>query len=390
MKQRNWVVFGHYGGYNTGDEAMLSALVMACHPNLRKRLVVISQGELPPCIQGEGVQVIPPKTFAILREILRCRGIILGGGTHFQDDFTTLTRYIRHARYMARFVGVSLLAAVLGKKVLWLSMGFGPFAHRASSRWLTKLGLLACKEVVVRERVSFDEVKPWINKDRLSLGFDMAVLLLQAGANISYRPNTESKDWTPILGISVTPTNHLISADAEISKPFWKSFKKALHWVIEETPTRIRFFVIRGGTRESDIALTTKMFLELKQFFPDKVELISYQNDPTQTLRLMAECKAFVASRFHSAVFAYMTGCDLLFLAYHRKLEDLAKEIGLDQAACVILDSSVTDQLLQEKFQTLLNSSSINKPTLPISVALDRANFNIEMILRYDDNPQSL
>lgn len=46
-----WLVLGHYGGHNTGDEAMLSGLVQGCPLELHSRLTLVTRSgsaSLPP------------------------------------------------------------------------------------------------------------------------------------------------------------------------------------------------------------------------------------------------------------------------------------------------------------------------------------------------------
>jgi polysaccharide pyruvyl transferase WcaK-like protein len=122
-----------------------------------------------------------------------------------------------------------------------------------------------------------------------------------------------------------------------------------------------------------------------------RVEVLAYEADPTCTLRKIGECQAFIATRFHSGILAYLSRCHLLFLTYHRKVLDLAKEIGLSTHACIELCGSVTEKDLLDSMTALLDGDPCYHPTLPVSEALRRARLNLEVLDKYSGrNPLDL
>ena len=117
---RHPLVIGHYGGCNTGDEAMLTALLRAVGPELRRRAtIVMKNGHGENLRPYYGADTVPPGLLPVLRALRRSDALVLGGGTHFHDDYTTW-RYLRHFRYMLRIASLSMLAKLLGQRVYWL------------------------------------------------------------------------------------------------------------------------------------------------------------------------------------------------------------------------------------------------------------------------------
>ena len=368
-----WVVIGHYGGNNTGDEAMLVALLSSLHYAKLRFVVVTRDGTLPSHLHGGAVDVIPPQFGRVVREIRHSHGVVLGGGTHFHDDYR-FWRYIRHLRHMLRIVGVSWLAKIWGKKVGWLSVGLGPFSHFLT-RWITALGLMACDIVVVRDRASLNRIREWVPSNKLRLSFDVAALL---GGNVLYdRNNDRNIHKSALLGVSVTPVDKSRSGGPEKDRQFWERFIAALSGVMEEKPAlHVRVFIFRGGSRESDVELSTRLYQRLILVDPSRVELIKYHSDPRQTFRMVAECGAFIATRYHSAVLAYVGGCRLLLVPYHSKVRDMAEEIGLPHQALLSLEMD-KEEIRERILQLLGKRDKAFHPSLPREEAIEKARENI-------------
>lgn len=378
MSEQPWLVLGHYGGHNTGDEAMLTGLVQGCPPAVQQRLLVVARqgaAALPPNLHH--IAAIPATSGAVLPALRQCHGLILGGGSHFQDDYAD-QRYMRHLRYMARFVVLSAVARRMGKPVLWLGMGFGP-CFRRSTRMITRLGLQFAAHVTVREAASYNEIKGWIAADRLTHSFDLAALMLDAVA-----PAPPAAARSPVLGVSLLSVQNTLTGGAGVDQHFSQQVGAALEAVLASQPQlRIRIFVIRGGSREDDFDVSAQLYRRLVAVDAARVAIIPHLPDPTLTLRKMQECQSMLATRFHAGVLGYLAGCRLACVVYHRKLTDLADEIGLPRAACIPLDEQATAVTLEPQIRALVGGAPEYQPHLPLATALARARLNSDLIQRY-------
>jgi polysaccharide pyruvyl transferase WcaK-like protein len=381
---KKWLIFGHFGGHNTGDEAMLLGMLNACAPEVREKLVIVYKGEAPQALQKYNVIYIPPKMRTVLSQFWNCRGIVVGGGTHFHDDYTSI-RYARHFQYMLRFVLLTIAAKVCGKRAVWISQGFGPF-FRWPSRWILRIGLAFCDFVTVREITSKKEIENWIPSNKMELSFDLAALLLSENDILNSARQVQNAKKGQVLGISVTSTENSKTGGPSLGDVFWDRFLNAIRSIFQSDPTlQLRIFVIRGGERESDIGLSNHLFESLALVDPGRIELIPYNPDPTATLKKIGECDAFIATRFHSGVLAYLAGCNLLFVAYHRKLIDLAREIGLVENAWMSMSPEMSESLIQTRIQDLLDDPSPRyQPTLLVQEAVKRSRKNVEVLFRYE------
>ena len=147
----DWIVIGNYGAANTGDEAMLAGLLDAVTAETPLSLCVVSKrGAAPEWAASSRAVWIPPQLTRVLPALWTARGLAMGGGTHFHDDYRT-TRLVRHWWYLSRIVLVSAAAKAFGKRVVWLGVGVGPL-DGAVTRAFARVALRLCDQVTVRDR----------------------------------------------------------------------------------------------------------------------------------------------------------------------------------------------------------------------------------------------
>ncbi len=377
------MIVGHYGGCNTGDEAMLAGLLGAVAPELRRRTTVVVKDELiERSYLKMGVKLVPAGFGPVIRALLNSDALVIGGGTHFHDDYT-LTRYLRHFRYMLRFVSLAMLAKLMGRKVAWLGMGFGPF-YRTPTRWITRLGLKFCDRVSVRDAKSLDEIAPWLPPGKLDLTFDLAALLLRSSCG-ALPPPSKEEFRCRVLGVSATSVLHCKSGGREVDSVVWRSLADALIRTLDENPgLRVKIIIFRGGDREDDQAVSQNLYTAISSARPGRVELIPFQPEPAAMLQKISECDAFVATRYHSGVLAYLASCRMLFLAYHRKVQDLAQEIGLPEEACLSVAEAVDEERLAGALRDMVHGNKAYRAPLPLGDATARAALSVQSLEELD------
>jgi polysaccharide pyruvyl transferase WcaK-like protein len=278
---------------------------------------------------------------------------------------------------MLRITSLSVLAKLLGREVLWLGMGFGPF-YRRPTRWVTRLGLKFCDRVTVRDAESQREIAQWISPDKLILAFDLAALLMRDPRQRILPVNPEGRAGST-LGICVTSVRQCLTSGPHVEAVFWRRLAVVLNRAMNDRPgMRIRVMVFRGGNWEDDWALSQELYDTLAAAHPERAELVRFSPEPRETLRKVAECDAFVATRYHSGVLAYLAGCRLLFFAYHRKVLDLAREIGLPDAACITPSEDFPEADLDDRICRLLDGDDVYRARLPLADAMRRAELNLQ------------
>ena len=321
-------VIGHYGGDNFGDEVMLESILI----NLRNisrvdKISVVSKQPESHISKNSKAVFIPNSFRKIFLASLNSNILLLGGGTHFHDDYTK-SRYRKHRIYLIKILLISMFIRAKGGKVVFVGVGYGPI-NRRETAFLSKISLFIANRVVVRDKESYDLLRKLsINSmDKVRLGGDISSLFKEIEGWAS------SKKQIKTVGISLTSFAY---SNRDESDNFWEEiFSPAFIKNFRENNLTVKIFVFRGGLRESDLPLSKKLFELLAEVDSERVRLISFTYDIYSFVEELSTCGSFLATRYHSAVLSYLTGADLLIVPYHDKLISFREEIGLENSSLI-------------------------------------------------------
>ncbi len=172
------VISGYYGYGSLGDEAVLVSIVGALLEKIPAlRIGVLSAGRSP-CGKGQPIRRIRRKNpLAIVWALLRCRLLISGGGSLFQD--TTSKRSLFY------YTSIIRIAKFFGAQVFVYANGIGPLSSCKRVQ-----GALGCAHVIsVRDPDSFYAVLAMgIDSEKVFLGADPVFLL---GPTLASTPPTD-------------------------------------------------------------------------------------------------------------------------------------------------------------------------------------------------------
>jgi len=323
-------ILGHFGGFNTGDEAMLggylSTLPDNCAVTIKyKNGVDVNWGHNRTLFHGSYTDFI--------RSIGPDDTLVLCGGTHYHDDYNPV-RLLRHWLYLARINYLFARAKRRGASTHCIGNGFGPI-RRGITRFLTRQFASRCDEITVRDGSSARMLASLGIRTTLTHP-DLAMLLHDPGKTV---PKEN------IVGVSLTSLqaqqDKAISDDALVNAVV---DELTAFSVTEKGSVRIRLFVIRSGQRESDEPIMQQLHQRLQQRGVAS-EVYVFANDLNALLAQMQACRVLLASRFHSAVLGAVTQNRLVILSYHQKLRALAEEINLPSR--YVIDLQRSDALRQ-------------------------------------------
>lgn len=323
-------ILGHFGGFNTGDEAMLggylSTLPDTCAVTIKyKNGVDVNWGHNRTLFHGSYTNFI--------RSIGPGDTLVLCGGTHYHDDYNPV-RLLRHYLYLSRINYLFARAKRRGAKTLCVGNGFGPIRHPLT-RLLTRKLAQHCNEITVRDGSSARLLASLGVRTALTHP-DMAMLLHDASQVVPKET---------VVGVSLTSLQaqhgKAISDDALVHAV---ADELTAFWLAEKGSVRMRLFVVRSGQRESDEPITQHLHQLLQQRGVGS-DVWVFDNDLNELLAQMRPCRVVLASRFHSAVLGAVAGNRLIILSYHQKLRALAEEINLPLR--YVIDLQRSDALRQ-------------------------------------------
>lgn len=159
------VLSGYYGFNNSGDEAILSAII----DNLRKqqndiKIIVLSKRPAD-TIKKHKVYAVNRINFIKIQSILKRSRVFINGGGSLIQDITSTHSLVYYTMLMH-------VAKKLGLKIMLYANGIGPIT-KPSNINRAKNALKICDYITLREPESFLELeKLSINTDKVSLSSD--------------------------------------------------------------------------------------------------------------------------------------------------------------------------------------------------------------------------
>lgn len=362
MRQQIFIL-GHYGWKNTGDDAMIYALLQELYLSYPKSTFAVFSpiSIVVPTETKHLVKFVKPIPRIVFREIMKSKVFILGGGTHFYDYEPG--NKIKRMKIMLQMFIIILWAKLFCEKVCLVGIGIEPF----STKWGKTISIMMCKMadfISVRDTLSYNFLNEHGLGRKVTLSFDLAALLSVPSKCDYSKKNMDEK----VLGVSILPFFEIYHYNKEEDCKFIDELCKSLNqWLKRNEHSKIYLFVFKGKSRSDDVLITE--MLQKKIGDSEKVKIVTYNPNPIEMLCNVAQCHSFVGMRYHSCVFAYLTKTPLLIINYFQKCQALAEDIGLTKDAIVSIED-VLNGKFQGKLEKLQDSPDKFIAKLPIDTAI--------------------
>ncbi|MGB9793322.1 MAG: polysaccharide pyruvyl transferase family protein, partial [Thermacetogeniaceae bacterium] len=165
-------VSGYYGFDNTGDEAILMAMVSTLKALAQNVEITVFSRSPKETSRAYGVKAVNRwNPFAVGWTLLRSDILLSGGGGLLQD--------VTGVRSIVYYLAVVAMAKLLGKTVVYYAQGVGPVRTRFG-RWLTRLISNRVDLITVRDQASRD--------DLLAMGVNRPPLVVTADPVLAMSP----------------------------------------------------------------------------------------------------------------------------------------------------------------------------------------------------------
>jgi polysaccharide pyruvyl transferase WcaK-like protein len=361
---REIVFDGYYGRRNTGDDAFCVVAADVAHRRWGYQRVAFvgPHSDLPALpVPARGLFPDPPRfrghgRFAPVPAMLRSRRVVHVGGS-------TLTHRLTRQRDEARLARAGLV------ELHAVGVSIGPFANREDGREVAAT-LRRFASVSVRDTASLERAAEIGLAGRVTSGFDVAVLLprVLATPDRSDRPPDDTRP--PVLGVSVCPDESLRGGDAARDRRRQASVRDLVAAVAERTGATVRILVFNDHPRWGDSDVSWQLAAALDGV--STVEQVHRSRDVRHLLDAVASCDAVVGTRLHSAIFAYACGVPFALVAYQRKCDDFAAEVGLPDP--LVFPAHGPDPADVDTVAALLDSPGADlRARLTVDEARDRA-----------------
>jgi len=303
------VISGYYGFYNSGDEAMLHAMLQALGDAIPGLEATVLSKDPDYTARAFSVRAVPrdnpPRVLKALRE---ADMLISGGGGLLQD--------VTGPKSIVYYLGVVTLARLLGKPVFFYAQGIGP-VNTAAGRALVRLVADRVNVITVRDQDSREELaalgvtRPPIHvtADPV-LGLDPERIDRRRGRTVFASLGMGSG---PVAGISVRPWKGLdgykkviARVAGDLAAEGWQVLLAPMHSLLDTAVCREVATLARG-----------KIFLMDDD--PDFMDLLS----------VTANLDLAVGMRLHFLIFSALFGVPLVGIPYDPKVNRFLQAMGL-------------------------------------------------------------
>ncbi len=352
------VISGYYGFGNTGDEAVLKALVEGLRrQDANIQICVFSASPLFTSSVFK-IEAIPRYAFvAIIRQILSADLFISGGGSLFQDKTSR--------RSFFYYVALVWLAKLLRKKVMFFAQGFGPLRGRLNN-FIARVTLNIINLITVRDHESYQKI--------IALGVNPARVFETADPTLTLQV-PYLKEGKNLFGLETLKAgNRLLVGIAARSLPKVSSNKlfeilaQTADW-ISATHGYYPFFFLFQSPEDREATSKILGYMQGNSTVNFRVA------KPDEILAIISKCDLLIGMRLHSLVFAAISAVPMVGLSYDPKVEafmklidqpyiDLEKELKLDlikqKIEAVIANSAAVKMTLEEKKIGLVAKAQLN------------------------------
>lgn len=326
------VISGYYGFGNSGDEAMLFAIISQLKQRIPGLEIVVLSQRPHDTAREFGVRAVPRRAPGILwRELKNADLLLSGGGTLFQD--------VTSFRSVVYYTGVIFMAWLLQKKICIYGQGIGPL-RLPLSRFLVKSVLRLADLVTLRDRDSLAELEAMGVRRAVHVTAD-PVFALEADPGGCERGRLLLREAGaaegPFLGISLRKwleIEAVVGAVAELADKM-----ASQGWRVVLVPLQPDDTVILGMLKEE--MHSPAVILDNLQGFRD--------------LLSVAACfDLCLGMRLHFLIFAVMSGVPSVGLSYDPKVERFMRRVGLPALPV----SGITAAELQRVTEVLLTGEA--------------------------------
>jgi polysaccharide pyruvyl transferase CsaB len=329
------VISGWYGNKNTGDEAILAAMVSALKDRIKNVEITVFSSDpgytsrthhtkavyqLPFGFLPFGLAILRGRIFGTMAALVKTDLFVLGGGG-FLSDWQSW-------KVILQWLGQALAAKMLRKRVMLYALGAGPITT-SKGRLLTRLILNKTTDVItVRDQVS----KEWLIKagvtKQIIVTADPAVNLEPVeSARVSKILTEQSIELErPLIGICLAPLFY--------SERFWPGqydrflkYRDACIEVTDYLVSKLDALVVFVPMQPSlDVPFAEGIIGSLKRRERARIALGEYT--PQEIMGIIGRMDMVIGARFHSLIFAAVMNVPMVGIMYLHKSECFLEQIG--------------------------------------------------------------
>ena len=344
MKIRKGLIFlsdilisGYYGFKNSGDDALLLAIVRDLKKYKSDVKVEVLSKTPKETAEIYGVKAINRMNpFAVFGAIVRCRLLLSGGGTLIQDGTST--------KSLLYYLTIIKTAHFFGKKVMLYSNGIGPL--RDEHKKITKKVLNKADVITLRDEASLRELK--------ALGVDKPETVLTADPAFDIACGTNADELLNGLGIMKGEKYVCVSIRNRKNKEdgFCAETAKTMDYLVQKYGYKILFLPMQP---EKDGKITKK----IQKMMKEESVCLERKNGISDITAVISKAEFCIGMRLHSLIYAVGAGVPAIGLVYDAKVAGFMDYIN--QRYYLDADGLTAEKLIAMSNDCIENLDKIKK-----------------------------
>lgn len=326
------VISGYYGFGNSGDEAVLQAILDALRSEASRQgfsiepIVLSVNPAATTALHGvRSVHRLRP--LEIIRALRSSDGLVSGGGSLLQDS-TGL-------RTIPYYLSILKLAQWLGKPTFIYAQGVGPIRQRMFFPFIRRV-YKSTRYISLRDRESAKLLH--------SIGVDGVPIDIVSDPVMGIRTQidkSESQSHPTVIGVSVRPWRADRRDLLQISE--------ALRGILQQRDDARLHFLLFHPSRDR---LASQYIIEqMGEEYASRIRLFDTGDDPKELLKKVGACDLMIGMRLHSLIYAAAYQIPMIGISYDPKIDHFLQHIGMTSSGST--DDVQTGRIMEQALTLL-------------------------------------
>ncbi len=310
-KRYDVVLSGYYGFHNSGDDALLLAILedlKAKKPNLRA--AVLSAAPRSTRLQYGTDAINRSNLISLCRILKKTSMLISGGGSLIQDETSPQSLWY--------YLSVIRLAKHYGLKVIQLANGIGPVKYKFDRELCRKI-ISKCVDVItLRDSHSKQEL--------LRLGLGEVNHCVTADPALTLKPKDNRRAIAILQDAGLAENEDFIAVSIRNSKNAKPDFRTQLASALDQIASQHKKSIVFLPMQyPRDLEFSRDIAKRMTQ----KAYMIETPPDVTETMQLLARADLIIAMRLHTLIYAAAIGKDAVAIDYDPKISGFMHDAGM-------------------------------------------------------------
>ena len=344
---KKYLVFGYFGGWNSGDEAILESVRrMLCQEHADAEVVAICsrvRPEYASVYKDHGIKMIEARSLMQIFRTLRTHQLIIGGGQMITGD--------RSLKGLSFILLLCLIAKFRSGRARMIGIGVEGVS-RFRAKWMVRQIASLCECINVRDSYSLEMLqRAGCTPNRLRLAADVVlsgVVVDEPLVNVSNSIESQNETAPIVIGVHHSPVR-VYSNDS--------LYVDLITAIRKRFPLRKVVVVSNDARQKFDAGLLD----ELRPLIDDEDVIWQHFESLEKTIDTYRSAACVVSVRMHPLILALIHGVNVVGIAKSNKVITLGNRVGFQLHD---MDQAPIDSLLS-KIEKAIESEVPDLQNLP-------------------------